>query len=129
VPVAYVALRQGACVTVEELLAFANETSKEPPAVPRRIFILEQLPVTAVGKIFKPALRNDCARRHLLELLAGEPIASVVVCEEPGRGRVVSIELIAAEEGASRTARQRIAAKLKDYLFALEWTTSPASSE
>ncbi len=128
VPVAYVTLRQGARVTVPELLDFAKATINEPPALPRRLFILEQLPLTAVGKTFKPALRDDCALRHLQELLAGEPIASLAVCEEPGRGQVVCIELTAADEDSSLATRQRIAVILKGYLFTLRWATSTESN-
>ena len=124
VPVAYVTLRPGACVTEDELLAFAKATFNEPPALPRRLFMLEQLPMTALGKIYKPALRQDCARRHLLELLQGEPIAALAVREEPGRGQIVCIELAAADEGSSGQTRQRIAAGLAGYLFALEWAPS-----
>ena len=124
VPVAYVTLRQGVCVAEDELLAFAKATINEPPALPRRIFVLEQLPMTAVGKIYKPALRQDCTRRHLLELLQGEPIAALVVREEPGRGQVVCIELAAQEAGSSHEIRQRIAAALQGYLLTLEWATS-----
>ncbi len=125
VPVAYFTLRRGGRVTEEELLAFARATISEPPAVPRRLFVLEQLPMTAVGKPDKPALRQDCARRHLLEVLAGEPIASLAVQESAG-GRVVSIQLAAAEESASQATRQRIAACLKGYLFTIEWASSQA---
>jgi fatty-acyl-CoA synthase len=121
VPVAYVTLRQGLCVTEEELLAFAKAAINEPPALPRRLFVLEQLPVTAVGKIYKPALRQHCARRHLLDVLQGEPITDLVVSEEPGRGHVVRIALGAADEGAAQEARRRIAAELKGYLLTLEW--------
>jgi fatty-acyl-CoA synthase len=121
VPVAYVTLRQGLCVTEEELLAFAKGAISEPPALPRRLFVLEQLPATAVGKIYKPALRQHCARRHLLEVLQGEPITDLVVSEEPGRGHVVRIALGVADEGAAEEARRRIAADLKGYLLTLEW--------
>ena len=110
VPVAYVTLRQGVSVTEDELLAFAKAAINEPPALPRRLFVLERLPMTAVGKIYKPALRQDCTRRHLLEVLQGEPITVLAVREEPGRGQVVCIELAPAEEGAIRETRQRIAA-------------------
>jgi fatty-acyl-CoA synthase len=123
VPVVYVTLRQGACVTEEELLVFAKADINEPPALPRRLFILEQLPMTAVGKVYKPALRQDCTRRHLLEVLRGEPIASLAVREDPGCGLVVCIELAAADEAASHPTRQRIAAGLKGYLLELEWAT------
>ncbi|SDE48798.1 fatty-acyl-CoA synthase [Variovorax sp. CF079] len=127
VPVVYVTLRQGASVTEDELLAFAKATINEPPALPRRLFVLEQLPMTAVGKIYKPALRQDCTRQHLLEVLQGESIAALTVREEPGRGLVVCIELAAAEEDSSHETRQRIAADLKGYLLTLEWASSQAS--
>ena len=124
VPVAYVTLRPGACVTEDELLAFARASINEPPALPRRLFVLAQLPMTAVGKIYKPALRQDCTRRHLLELLQGEPILALAVREEPGRGQVVCIELATAEGGSHHETRQRIAAGLAGYLLALEWAPS-----
>jgi fatty-acyl-CoA synthase len=123
VPVAYVTLRQGVFVTEEELLALARSTINEPPALPRRIFVLDQLPMTAVGKIYKPALRQDCARRHLLEVFRDEPIVDLAVREDPGRGQVVRIELSAAEDGVSEETRRRIAAGLKGYLLTLEWAT------
>jgi fatty-acyl-CoA synthase len=126
VPVAYVTLRQDFCVTEEELLAFAKTSINEPPALPRRLFVLEQLPMTAVGKVYKPALRQDCAQRHLLEVLQGEPIAALGVREESGRGQVVCIELAAPGESSSHETRQRIAATLKGYLLTVEWATSQA---
>jgi fatty-acyl-CoA synthase len=121
VPVAYVTLRPGFRATEGELLAFAETAIAEPPAVPRRLIILEQLPVTAVGKIYKPALRLDCTRRHLLEVLAQERIASLMVREDPGRGRVVAIELACAGQGAEAERRRSIVAKLEGYLLTLEW--------
>jgi len=124
VPVAYVTLRQGACVTEEQLLAFAKADIPEPPALPRRLFVVEQLPTTAMGKVCKPALRQDCTRRLLLELLQGEPVAALVVREEPGRGQVVCVELADAAEEVIKDTRQRIAAGLREYLFDLEWTPS-----
>lgn len=127
VPVAYVTLRPGVQVTEDELLAFAKAAIHEPPALPRRLFVLEQLPMTAVGKIFKPALRQDCAQRHLLEVLQGEPIAALAVREDPGRGQVVCIELAPAAADDSHATRLRIATSLKGYLLTLEWATPTAS--
>jgi fatty-acyl-CoA synthase len=128
VPVAYVTLKQGMGVTQDELLDFAKATINEPPALARQIFILEQLPMTAVGKIYKPALRQDCARWHLSQVLEGEPIAALHVREEPGRGLTVSIGLTTAQAGRADETRQRIAARLSGYLFTLEWTASQASA-
>jgi fatty-acyl-CoA synthase len=129
VPVAYVTLRDGMCVTEEELLAFARAHINEPPALPRRLFVLEQLPMTAVGKIYKPALRQNCARRHLLEVLQGEPVAALAVRYEPRVGQVVSVELAAADEGATREARTRVAGLLKDYLLTIEWQATRSGGD
>jgi hypothetical protein len=82
--------------------------------------------MTAVGKVYKPALRQDCARRHLMEVLQGEPIAALAVHEEPGRGQVVRIELADSDDGSLHESRTRIATVLKGYLLTLEWATSQA---
>jgi fatty-acyl-CoA synthase len=121
VPVIYVTLRAGAAATEDELLAFAKSGINEPPALPRRLFVLQQLPMTAVGKIYKPALRQDCAERHLLAVLRGEPIASLSVREEPGRGQVVAIELTNDVQRDVDVARARVATALQGYLLSVDW--------
>lgn len=55
-PVAYVQLKPGHEATEDELLTFAQEHVGERAAVPKQIHIVETIPLTAVGKIFKPAL-------------------------------------------------------------------------
>ena len=55
-PVAYVELKPNMTTTVDELLAFAQEHIGERAAVPKEIVILDKLPLTAVGKLYKPAL-------------------------------------------------------------------------
>lgn len=55
-PAAYVQLHPGAQATQKELLAFAEKSIPERAAVPRHIEIVDSLPLTAVGKIYKPAL-------------------------------------------------------------------------
>ena len=58
VPVAYVQTKPGAAVTDQELLDFAAAHIPERAAVPKRVKIVSSLPVTGVGKIFKPALQR-----------------------------------------------------------------------
>ncbi len=55
-PVAYVELKPSVTATVDELLAFAQTHIGERAAVPKEIIILDKLPLTAVGKLYKPAL-------------------------------------------------------------------------
>jgi fatty-acyl-CoA synthase len=57
-PVAFATLLPGATATEAELLAFTAQRVDEAPAKPRSITILEHMPVTNVGKIYKPELRT-----------------------------------------------------------------------
>jgi fatty-acyl-CoA synthase len=61
-PVAFVTLRPGASVTEAELVAFAAERVDEAPARPKRVTIIGTMPMTNVGKIYKPELRELAAR-------------------------------------------------------------------
>lgn len=56
VPVVYVQLRGELSISEDELMAHAHASIAERAAWPKRIHILPQLPTTAIGKIFKPAL-------------------------------------------------------------------------
>lgn len=62
-PVAFATLLPGAQVTEEELLAFTAARVDEPPARPKWVAILPTMPMTTVGKIFKPELRELAAKR------------------------------------------------------------------
>jgi len=55
-PVLYVELVPEQNVSVEELLNYAKQNISERAAVPKEIKILAKMPITPVGKIFKPAL-------------------------------------------------------------------------
>ena len=69
IPIAYVQLKPGAQASAEELQAFVREHIPERAANPANIFLLDTMPQTAVGKIFKPALRWDAIERVYSELL------------------------------------------------------------
>ena len=49
--------RPGATVDAAELLAFVRERTPERAAVPVQLYFVDAIPLTAVGKVFKPALR------------------------------------------------------------------------
>ena len=75
VPVAYVVLKPGVSADAQELHAFAVDEVPERPAAPSEVILIDEMPMTAVGKIFKPALRCDATRRALEVALA--PLRSV----------------------------------------------------
>ncbi|PMY68868.1 MULTISPECIES: acyl-CoA synthetase [Pseudomonas] len=62
-PVVYVQLKAGASAAPAELLEHAARHIHERAALPKDVWLLEQIPLTAVGKTFKPALRLDAIRR------------------------------------------------------------------
>ena len=58
VPVAYVQPKPGVAVSDQELMDFAAAHVPERAAIPKLVKIMPSLPVTAIGKIFKPALQQ-----------------------------------------------------------------------
>lgn len=95
-PVAYVVRSAGHDVTEAELQAYARERVAERPAAPANIYFVDALPLTAVGKVFKPTLRLDAARRACVDLLA--PVLDQVdheirVSDDPAHGLVVRVLL------------------------------------
>ncbi len=92
-PCAYVELVEGASVTPEELTAFAREHVKERAAHPKHIEVLDELPKTAVGKVFKPALRKMAIMRVYNAALseAGLAVEVTEVVEDKKRGLVAQL--------------------------------------
>lgn len=86
VPVAYVVLRPDAEVSAEDLLAWAGDRAPEPAAAPKSLYAILELPVTAVGKVYKVPLVHDSVRRLLAgELLAAGLEGEVTVDDRHGR--------------------------------------------
>ncbi len=69
-PVGYVQLKQGATVQPGELEAWVRERTPERAAVPAQIIPIDPMPLTGVGKVFKPQLRWDAAKRVFTGVLA-----------------------------------------------------------
>ena len=92
VPCAYVELAAGATATPKELLDFAHARIAERAAVPKTVEILDNLPKTAVGKVFKPDLRKRATARIYADALAAAGIpARVEVVEDRRLGLVAEI--------------------------------------
>lgn len=93
VPCAYVELVAGATVTTEELMTFAKGKIRERAAHPKHLEILDELPKTAVGKIFKPDLRKRAITRVYDATLAaaGLSVTVTTVTEDKKRGLVAHL--------------------------------------
>jgi fatty-acyl-CoA synthase len=78
VPAAFVTLAPGANATPEELRAWASDRVPEQAAAPKTVTVLDTLPLTSVGKPFKPALRAEAAREAVAEALHHLPTVTRV---------------------------------------------------
>jgi acyl-CoA synthetase (AMP-forming)/AMP-acid ligase II len=116
-PCAYVELVEGATVTAAELQRYAAQVIPERAAVPKHVEILDELPKTAVGKIFKPDLRRLAIRRIYDAALqeAGLEAHVAEVHEDRKRGLVARI----ARDGTVEEAR--LAEVLGHYTTPWEW--------
>jgi len=107
VPVLFVVLKAGAQATVKELDDYLRANIDEPPARPRWVRILDELPVTGVGKIFKPTLRAiavEDACKDALAPLADESVEFQLSAENtPTSGMVVSVEIKGVEDDAEQS--------------------------
>ena len=93
IPCAYVELVAGAQATPDDLMAYAQANVPERAAHPKYIEILDELPKTAVGKVFKPDLRKSAITRVYNQALsdAGVDAAVVSVIEDKQRGLVAQV--------------------------------------
>ena len=119
VPVAYVQLRPGMSVSESELMVHCRCEITERAAVPRAVRIIEAMPLTAVGKIFKPALRLDavgnCVRRVTCQLRGADGVDA----EVREAGGAITVVLKVADRGRAGAADD-IRRELERYTFRVE---------
>jgi fatty-acyl-CoA synthase len=101
-PVGYVQLKPGASVQPGELEDWVRERTPERAAVPVQVIPVDPMPLTGVGKVFKPQLRWDAATRVFTNALA--PLAArgvdcaVKVGPHGSHGSVATVTLRGAPE-------------------------------
>lgn len=88
IPVAYVTLKADTTIEPEDLRRFIASRI-EPAAQPRSIVVLKEMPVTPVGKIYKPALRVLATRRAIEEALSKVGLWSACVTLDVGEAATV----------------------------------------
>jgi fatty-acyl-CoA synthase len=103
IPTLYVVLRENTPDILADLHAHMGRTVPEPPARPKSIVPLPALPITAAGKVDKPALRRDAAVRVAKETIGALPAfagpdVDVIAHNEPSGQVVVTVSLAKATE-------------------------------
>jgi fatty-acyl-CoA synthase len=107
-PVAYVQLKPGATSDMTELIGYLRQHTPERAAVPVAMHTVEPMPLTAVGKIFKPALRVDAMRRVAIQLLEGLAPAGATLSAEvlphATHGHVIELRMAGVADAAAAEA-------------------------
>lgn len=115
-PVAFVQLKPGVTASADEILDFVRERSPERAATPVQLYFIDALPLTGVGKVFKPALRWDAAQRAVTRLLADLTPAggalTVEVGAHPVHGSLITVTLA----GVAAADRVLLESRLKERL-------------
>lgn len=111
-PVVFATLVPGASATEDELLAFTAARVDEAPAKPKSVIVIENMPMTNVGKIYKPELRAMAASRVVaaaVEQVCGE--LGVDAAARPRVGhegeRLVEVRIDSAAVGPLAAALQQ----------------------
>ncbi len=103
IPVAYVVPADPGRFDEAELLAWAAAAIGEPAARPKRIYPTGAIPVTEVGKQFKPALTADAAVRAVTDALAAAEMTDARAAAAHEDGRLV-VTVTGADPGRVRDA-------------------------
>jgi fatty-acyl-CoA synthase len=112
VPVAYIQLQENAKLTEAHILEYLKEEIGERAAVPKEVYIVDEIPLTPVGKIFKPSLRWQSIQRvYESELQALGDLAErieVSVNEDKIHGSIAEITIKAAQGVSTDGIKQKV---------------------
>ena len=123
VPVAYVVPAGPGRFDETDLLAWAADAIDEPAARPKHIYPIDAIPLTEVGKQFKPALAADATVRAITEALAvaGLPDARATAAHQHGR---LVVTVTGADPGRVRDAVAGFALTVRSGPSPAEQTTN-----
>ena len=114
-PLLFAVLKPGARASEREILDFLAARIHERPALPKRAVFLDAMPLTALGKIYKPALRRIATERRIAEALAPLAVDGVALrVEGVEAGGAISVRIHVSGADHARI-EAKIAKLLRDY--------------
>ena len=124
VPCAYVELVDGATVTEAELMDYCKKHVHERAAQPKHMTIMDELPKTAVGKVFKPDLRKNAITRVYNAALSDAGLKARVtsVLDDKKRG-------LTAQVAANGDSQEAIGKVLGPFIQGWELETQAVAAE
>ena len=101
IPVVYLTVESGQNVSTEQLMDYCRKNISERAAVPKRIEIIDEIPLTAVAKFYRPALRIRATDFALSSSLIGAGIQALIntKCDQQ-HGLVATITLANSKQRA-----------------------------
>ncbi|MCP4625471.1 MAG: acyl-CoA synthetase, partial [bacterium] len=119
VPIAYVQLQEDADLSEAQICEYLNGEIGERAAIPKEVYIMDKIPLTPVGKIFKPSLRWQAIQHVYQDKLAvladfTESIR-VSVQEDKIHGALAVIKIKPATGTAADKIKQKVADILARY--------------
>ena len=117
-PVAFVVLKPGATALPRELAAFAEAHIPERPAFPKRIDVLAAIPLTAVGKVYKPALRAIATERVVRARLDAAGLSDQVDAQAVEAGSGLSVLFTPKRQATAAEVEPRVRALMGGFAIA-----------
>jgi acyl-CoA synthetase (AMP-forming)/AMP-acid ligase II/enoyl-CoA hydratase/carnithine racemase len=119
VPVLFVVPKIDATINLAGLHEMLEAELHEPPARPRRILVFDALPATAVGKIFKPALRDQAivekVRLEVIQLCGTMVSSKVSVHVDTQKRTQVQADLTGATKDQIAALTEKLASLPQAY--------------
>jgi fatty-acyl-CoA synthase len=121
VPILFVVPSPDHAVDLRQLRDHLERNVNEPPAKPKRVVLLESLPVTAVGKIFKPALRDLAVREKVrteIDRIFGSACkADIHVDKDDKLNTLVRISIFSDNAGRMQQLRESLSSLPQTYVI------------
>jgi fatty-acyl-CoA synthase len=121
VPILFVVPSPDYAIDLQQLQEHVERHINEPPAKPKRVIVLDSLPVTAVGKIFKPALRDlavkEKVRSEIDRIFGAANRAEIHVDKDDKLNTVVRISVDTDDTGRIRALADSLSSLPQTYLI------------
>lgn len=131
VPILFVVPAPGQTINLSAIEQHLERHIMEPPAKPRRVVVLDRLPVTAVGKIFKPALRDlaikEKVRLEIERVFGKDAAAEIEVGQDDKLNTLVKITVYGGDVSRLRELADALSPLPQSYL--VESQPMPDSTE
>lgn len=119
-PVAYIQKSEGAHVDLEALMGFCAQRAHERAGLPVEIILLDQMPLTPVGKISKPALKVDILRRTVDALAQARAGGAEFNTTVDMTGRRPKVEVLFSADSPAADALAQLREELARFEFESE---------